>query len=279
LLFASCLGILLVLLASHTAAGSSYDYKYGNASLWHSEVTYCDPSAYLSRTYIGYTSSFVPTYLIEDVGSSTYGYVGYQPSLSAIFVTFRGSEDINNWITNLQATTVEYSLCSGCEVHKGFRAAEQIVYPNILAQVQALRAKYPSYQVICTGHSLGAALATLTAFDLQNSGITNVRLFNYGSPRVGNTAFANWASANTKVQITRCTHYKDMVPHCPMHERFTHVAGEIYEDLHTGGTLKDCSGEEDPTCSYQWSITNIDDHLLYQGLTMGSGGCAGVGGN
>jgi hypothetical protein len=92
LLFISCLGVLLLMLTSHVGASSTYDYKYGNASLWHSEVTYCDPSAYLSRTFVGYTAGFVPTYLIEDVPSSTYGYVGYQPSLGAIFVTFRGSE-------------------------------------------------------------------------------------------------------------------------------------------------------------------------------------------
>jgi hypothetical protein len=34
----------------------------------------------------------------------------------------------------------------------GFREAEQKVYSGILAQVKSLRAKYPSYQVICTGH-------------------------------------------------------------------------------------------------------------------------------
>jgi predicted lipase len=54
---------------------------------------------------------------------------------------------------------------------------------------------------------LGAALATLTAFDLMNSGISNVKLFNYGSPRVGNTKFADWASSG-KLKITRSTHYK-----------------------------------------------------------------------
>jgi hypothetical protein len=63
------------------------------------------------------------------------------------------------------------------------------------------------------------------------------------------------------------SHSQDMVPHCPMHERFTHTAGEIYEDLHSGGPLKDCVGEEDKTCSYQWSLTNVDDHLLYQVAT------------
>ncbi len=69
---------------------------------------------------------------------------------------------------------------------------------------------------------------------------------------------------------------QDMVVHTPMHERFTHVAGEIYEDLHSGGPLKDCVGQEDSSCSYQWHVTSIDDHLLYQSMALGSGGCAAV---
>jgi predicted lipase len=80
-------------------------------------------------------------------------------------------------------------------------------------------------------HSLGAALATLTAFEFQASGINNVQIFNYGSPRVGNQEFADWASngggGEGKMKITRCTHYKDMVPHVPLHHRFRHVAGMI----------------------------------------------------
>jgi len=260
------------------ASASRYNYKFGNASLWHSEVTYCDPAHYLSRNYVGYTSSFVPVAKIEDASKSTYGYIGYQPNIETIFVTFRGSEDIQNWVTNLEATLTSYPLCSGCQVHKGFYEAEQAVFPNILAQVKSLKSKYPNYSVIATGHSLGAALASLTAFDLVSNGVSGVQLYDYGSPRVGNTAFADWASKGS-VPVTRCTHYKDMVPHTPMHERFTHMAGEIYEDLKSGGPLYDCSGEEDPKCSYQWSITSIEDHLLYQGLTMGSGGCAAVGGN
>jgi len=271
---------VLVVLCAFLAcvSGSSYDYKFGNASLWHSEITYCDPANYLTRTYVGYTAGFVPVAAISDTVTSTHGYIGYQPSLETIFVTFRGSEDVRNWVTNLQASTTDYPLCSGCKVHNGFLEAEQKVFPSILATVKDLQAKYPSYSVITTGHSLGAALATLTAFDLVANGINSVKLFNYGCPRVGNTAFADWASSG-KVPITRQTHYKDMVPHTPMHERFTHVAGEIYEDLKSGGPLLDCVGEEDPKCSYQWHITSIEDHLLYQGLTMGSGGCASVGGN
>lgn len=92
-------------------------------------------------------------------------------------------------------------------MHKGFREAEQKVIGGVLSAVKSLQSKYPSYQVICTGHSLGAALATLTAFDLRANGVSNVKIFNYGSPRVGNTAFADWAS-NGSMKITRSTHYK-----------------------------------------------------------------------
>jgi uncharacterized membrane protein AbrB (regulator of aidB expression) len=60
--------------------------------------------------------------------------------------------DINNWVTNLQATVVDYALCGGCSVHKGFREAEQKVIGGIISAVKTLQSKYPSYQVVCTGH-------------------------------------------------------------------------------------------------------------------------------
>ena len=113
-------------------------------------------------------------------------------------------------------------------------------------------------------------MATLTALDLKSAGVSNIRLFNFGSPRVGNTKFAEYAS-NTLTDRNRVTHYKDMVPHVPMHERFTHISGEYYEDQ--DHSLKACSGYEDGSCSYQWHITNIDDHMNYLQLYMG---CASV---
>ena len=212
MILAIFLSVFSLLLAALPAAmgASSYDYRLGNPALWHSEITYCPTNSYLTRKYVGYTSGFVPVAAIVDTPSSTYGYIGVQSSISAIVVTFRGSQDFNNWITNLDAVTTTYPYCSGCAVHKGFSDAEKKVFPDILTQVKSLQAKYPSYTVLATGHSLGAALATLTAFDLIHNGIKNVKLFNYGSPRVGNTAFADWASTN-KI-ITRQTHYKVNFP-------------------------------------------------------------------
>jgi hypothetical protein len=193
------------------------------------------------------------------------GYIGYLPSQSTIYVVYRGSTSISDWMHNLNEFLVSYSKCDKCEVHKGFLKAEQEIIATMISQTKALKAKFPSYTVVVTGHSLGAALATLTALDFMDAGISPLRMFHFGSPRVGNTAFANFASAKLEDR-NRVTHHKDMVPHVPMHERFTHISGEWYQD---DSGLKECNGLEDDKCSYQWHLTNIDDHMNYLGLYMG----------
>lgn len=179
---------------------------------------------------------------------------------------YRGSTSIKDWANNLDAILTDYPHCSSCKVHKGFYKAEQKVISYVTSSVKSLRQKFPSYSVVVTGHSLGAAMATLTAVDLQHSGVSGIRLFNFGSPRVGNDQFAVWTSSYITSR-SRVTHYKDMVPHVPMHERFKHISGEWYEDK--DHSLRQCSGYEDPNCSYQWHITNIDDHMHYLNLYMG----------
>jgi predicted lipase len=204
----------------------------------------------------------------------TNGYIGYTPSQSTIYVAFRGSESIKNWVDNLDAILTSYPLCNKCEVHKGFYSAEQDSLTNVLSVVKDLKSKYPSYSVLVTGHSLGAALATLTILDMQKAGISPLRLFNFGSPRIGNDEFAEYASGILS-DHSRVTHHKDMVVHTPMHERFTHINGEFYQPG-DAVELKTCSGYEDSDCSYQWHLTNIDDHLSYLGVTMGTGGCSAI---
>jgi predicted lipase len=194
------------------------------------------------------------------------------PSQSAIYVIYRGSTSIQDWVNNLDAVLTSYPRCSNCQIHKGFYTAEQGVISLVTSYVQALKSKYPSYTVIVTGHSLGAAMATLTAVDLKESGLTPLRMFNFGSPRVGNDEFAAWASTYL-TDRNRVTHYKDMVPHVPMHERFTHISGEWYED--ENHVIHTCTGYEDPNCSYQWNLTNIDDHMHYLTLYMGCDAVSG----
>lgn len=60
----------------------------------------------------------------------------------------------------------------------------------------------PDPTLLCLLRSLGGALATLCALDLKlNQGAHDVRLYTYGSPRVGNSVFAEWFESQIKVGI------------------------------------------------------------------------------
>jgi len=255
----------------------------GYATLYYSEYAYC--LNYMSANYNSnqYTSGFVPTLSFSSgKADSIVGFVGYQANTNAIIVSYRGSENIQNWVTNLSFVRETYPNCDGCSVHKGFYNAEQEVFPQIADEVAKLSAAHPSFSIVVTGHSLGAALATLTALGLAPLyGASRVKLYNYGCPRMFNQAGAIWASSGVISIGARRTHYKDMVPHTPPEAMgFRHTAGEIYENGPSsnypnfpGGPLQDCQGLEDTSCADQYDGASISDHLLYSGLAMGTGGC------
>ncbi len=100
------LALLLLLSSSSSASAMAWDYNQANISLWLSSAAYCDRSTYLSRTFKGPTVGFVATKVIYDTLSETQGYVGYLPSDKSIYVAFRGSSNIPNWISDLDALKV-----------------------------------------------------------------------------------------------------------------------------------------------------------------------------
>lgn len=246
----------------------AYDNNQAKISLWLSAAAYCGKSSYASHVFKGPTTGFVYTYTISDVATDTEGYVGYLPSDSSIYVAYRGSQTIRNWISNLDAFKTSYTSypdCA-CQVHKGFYEAEQKVISGVITEVKRLRGKYPTYAVKVTGHSLGAALAQLTSMDLVKAGYA-ATVYNFGQPRTGDQKYASFAT--NKVPTWRVTHNKDTVPHLPFTTgmEFYHVCREEFENA--SGSLKTCDTTcEDKTCADQYAFenTNVDDHLVYLGM-------------
>lgn len=77
-------------------------------------------------------------------------------------------------------------------VHAGFWRAYSTVSKDVLCALQAMLENADSSEttVCVTGHSLGAALATLCAFDIATLlGHSRVTCTTFGSPRVGGNAF------------------------------------------------------------------------------------------
>jgi triacylglycerol lipase len=87
-----------------------------------------------------------------------------------IVVSFRGSRTLDTWIANLDFGKDSIDLCSGCEVHGGFWRSWEVVADDITSGIESALAAYPGYTVVFTGHSFGAAIATLGAAQLRNAG-------------------------------------------------------------------------------------------------------------
>lgn len=281
-MIALCILSLFVLsVTSVSAIGGNetlgaYNVNQGLTSVWLSAAAACGHDAYKTHVFKGPTTGFVVTKVIYNSVDDTQGYIGYLPSDKSIYVVYRGSESIKNWISDLDAFKTPYTSFPecGCQVHKGFYAAEQRVIAGVLSEVKALMTAHPGFAVKVTGHSLGAALAQLTSMDIVKAGIPT-SVYNYGQPRTGDQKYASFATA--RVPTWRVVHNRDEVPHLPFTAQmeFYHVCTEEFEDVN--GKLKTCNNScEDPSCMNQFSFpsqTNGDDHLIYLGLHMD---CASV---
>jgi predicted lipase len=100
---------------------------------------------------------------------------------------------------------------SGAMMHQGFTSA----YMSVRDTIHTYLKKYSIPCVTVTGHSLGGALATLCAVDVQyNFPDVDLDLYTFGSPRVGNDGFRD--SFNRRVPKSyRFVYGMDIVPALP----------------------------------------------------------------
>lgn len=243
------------------------------SSLWLSNVAYCPPETYLTHVYSGPSEGFVPTHTFTDEGTDTQGYVGYIESQKTIFVVFRGSMSIRNWISDMDSILTSYNTCDLCFVHHGFFTAYNTVAAQVHEAVKDLHSLHANFNIVFTGHSLGGALATLASIDIlqtsKNVLNPSVYLSTFGSPRVGNELFAKFVAATLPMSSVRYTHLSDPVPHLPTRDQsYIHFPTEWYEDA--SGGVRGCTGGEDDQCSAQWYYeVNFSDHMKYLGLNIG----------
>lgn len=120
------------------------------------------------------------------------------PSWAA--VVFRGTHNLENWMSNLDTSPVSWD--GPGQVHKGFRDALRPVW-NHLAQFL----DNVSSPLLYTGHSLGAALATLAAVKYPPAA-----LYTFGSPMAGNRPFVN---ALNGIPVYRVINCRDIVTQLP----------------------------------------------------------------
>jgi hypothetical protein len=111
--------------------------------------------------------------------------------------------------------------------HVGFADAVEHVWPAIQEQLDAYRKANPDGEIYMTGHSLGAALAVVSADKYTNGPVS---LITFGCPRVGNQPY------NKRVErhVRRWTRYVDR------NDLVTHVPPQLFGYFH-GGDMKQVS--------------------------------------
>lgn len=207
------------------------DYRASNA-WWLAELSrlvYCEKSAVRRAAY---ARAGLRKRRFFDV-DETEGVVVEARDRSFAVLAFRGTAQLEDWLVNLEVTAADWPQ-GGC-VHEGFQEALDDVWDEITGVLDSLDSGTP---VFYTGHSLGAALATLAA-----SRRPPRALYTYGSPRVGDRGFA---ATLAKVPVFRVVNNRDVVTTLPPslpHLKLAH-AGQLRYITHDNRMLVDPSREE-----------------------------------
>jgi len=221
LLFALISVFVCVGASSGNTTDAGFDWILANTTIELVDVAYCKPSSFKKYHLTGLLEGFKVTTGILSFNA----FVGMLPLQKSIYVVFGGSSTVLDWMFDFDVKLTPYGGCSGCKVHQGYYLDQKITFPVVLSAVKMLQLWYPHYKVIVTGHSKGAAQATLTALDLIAARVRDVTLINFGSPRVGNEAFAEYASSKLGRHY-RVTHHMDTIPNVPTRKQgYMHITG------------------------------------------------------
>lgn len=183
-----------------------------------------------------------------------------------LIISFKGSSDINDFISDIQFNTVnaivEDIIIQG-KVHQG---AFNILFENnrykfILDKINEFSKKKYN-EIYITGHSLGALTGTIFYSFIQKLWYTEpekfhipkdkCKLVTFGSPRPGDKTFCS--NINDSIRVVNSS---DLVTMIPLPINYSHTKKEF----HIGIKKKNCLGISNPSIK-DHNINNYFDSLL-----------------
>jgi len=195
--------------------------------------------------------------------TDTAGYVAVDNTNQIIAVSFRGSESVRNYVTDLTFSWTDIDTCDGCRGFKGLWQAWSEVKAGVTAAVASAQAANPAHRILVTGHSLGGGIASIAAVELRNTGLV-VDMTSFGAPRFGNEAFAEYAMAQAPQlgMNYRVAHQYDPVPTVPMlSSGFRHTSPAYFITTATGvnPTIADIEIQEGTSNQNPWGSSMTID--------------------
>ncbi|MDG7055324.1 MAG: lipase family protein [Wolbachia endosymbiont of Menacanthus eurysternus] len=163
-----------------------------------------------------------------------------------ITIAYRGTKDFDDVMTDVSAAFTPEFLPEGGKMHSGFYNAFKDSWSSLgriledHAKKQLLEIK--DFRINCTGHSMGAALATITALYLKKvKSAEHVRVATFGSPRVFDSRGAEIYEKLLGENTIRVTNLSDPIPMFPSGSMgFKHVGKPL--KIKTGNFVINCFG-------------------------------------
>ncbi|KAF9256516.1 alpha/beta-hydrolase [Marasmius fiardii PR-910] len=241
---------ITILSAAQVAAYKPYAF--------YAAAAFCQPANTLAWNCGGNCQAnptFKPLASGGDGGFVQFWYVGYDPTLKTVIVGHQGTDPskIIPLITDIDILLgpLNPSLFPGVspsvKVHNGFRDEQAKFATQVLTAVQQALSANSADTVTVVGTSLGAALALVNAvyLRLQLPSAVAVKVISYGSPRVGNKAFADLVDSLLPGMISFVTNKKDYVPTFPpQFLGYAHPNGELH--IKEDNTWASCPGHDNP---------------------------------
>ena len=152
-----------------------------------------------------------------NVVSGQFAYTWKNMDEDILYITYRGTESIQNILADINVTTEE--LNDGIMVHEGF-------YKNFISISQSIELEILKSRVsrlVISGHSLGGGLSQIAAAHYgEKFPLKEITCHTFGCPRSGNFAFTQWFAKNVKDYV-RVVNKDDPVTFVPQRPVWQHV--------------------------------------------------------
>ena len=186
-------------------------------------------ASYLHPTKINMKTNIKPVFhTCPETGADAYSwYDEYNKELTFSVLGTQGVKDI---LKDMDVRHQILCIDNGIEicVHKGFYDQFSSIESQLISEIE----KNPNVEKLhFTGHSLGAAVASIAATKIKLATQLATSLHTFGSPRVGNYGYAMWSEGVLDEHI-RVMHVQDPVGRVPFSTRFYHIPGKhiLFDD-------------------------------------------------
>lgn len=163
---------------------------------------------------------------IEDEKTDTQSFVAVNGDY--LVFTGQGTTSVKDWMIDFTLYRSKVPYLRKCLVHAGFMKSYNSIRERVHECIQSIMKERTIRGIICTGHSLFGAIATVASLDFKfKFPDLEVICVSFGAPRAGSRKFAKLFNDNIDKSY-RCVRLKDPIAFTPIAPRFSHVSGGLH---------------------------------------------------